>query len=389
MKDADIIVLGLGGMGSAALAALARRGADVLGLEQFEVGHDRGSSHGETRLIRKAYFEHPDYVPLLEEAYGLWRGLQSRARETIFDDGLGLVMLGRPDTSAIAGTLEAARTHGLPIHEIDPRERWIGAVPEGFVALWDAEGGMLRVERCVRAHVDDALRHGARLRTGARAIAWRAGNRGVSVELEDGSEVRGRRLVVTPGPWAPALLPGLPLEVRRKVLLWFRAREAEERYALGAFPPFVYDLGDRFVYGFPDLGEGVKVADHRGGQGLVHAEPDRSLLDGDSESVVDAIARFLPGLDPRPVRHVVCMYTMTPDEHFVVDVHPEHAEVVVAAGFSGHGFKFAPVVGEALADLALDGGTGRPIAFLGIDRLSGRSAASSKAPRRTRPRSSS
>ena len=376
MSSADVIVLGTGAMGAAACAALARRGARVVGLDRFGVAHDRGSSHGATRLIRQAYFEHPDYVPLLLEAYALWRELEEDAGRRIFDR-CGLLLAGRADAEAVAGALLAARLHALPVETLSARESRrrvpLVALPDDEIVVFEAAAGYLLVEECVRAFASRALRHGARLEAGVTVRSWRAEGAGVTVDTDRGP-FRAGRLVVTPGAWATDLLrlPGMPFTVLRKSLFWFRpdaARAAD--FAAGRLPCFAFDTPAGFFYGFPALdGDGVKMAEHTGGATV--ADPLGLSRDLDREELarVEHVARArLPALGTTLSRHAACMYTMTPDAHFCLGLHPDHPHVAVAAGFSGHGFKFASVVGEALADLALDGATPRPIGFLAPDRF--------------------
>lgn len=373
MTAYDVIVLGLGGMGSAALDQLARRGARVLGLEQFDLVHDRGSSHGETRIIRKAYFEHPAYVPLLHRAYALWGDLERDCGETLFER-CGLLVAGRPDGAVVTGVRRAAGEHRLAIDEIaaaEARRRFPSfAFDDDHALLFEVDAGFLRVEACVSAHLERARRAGAAVRAREEVLGWTADGRGVAVTTRNGRFVAAR-LVVCAGAWAGQLLPTLrgSLHVRRKVQLWLRCEDPRYAPAAGC-PVFAYDLGDGFFYGFPALdGATVKVARHTGGEPV--DDPgmlDRALCDHDAPPVVRFVRRYLPGVSGDIVRHAACMYTMTPDEHFVIDRHPQHERVFFAAGFSGHGFKFASVVGAVLADLALDGATREPIGFLRISR---------------------
>jgi sarcosine oxidase len=375
MQTYDVIVIGAGGMGSAALYHLAGRGVRVLGLEQFGMAHDRGSSHGGTRICRRAYFEHPDYVPLVDRSCELWSQLESIRRQTLFHR-IGLVLFAPPDGVVGPGVKRAARQHGFRL-EIVPREEWARrfepfCVPEPLEALYEPDAGYLAVEACVRAHLEEAIRSGAAIRFGATVRRWSADSQGIAVETDQGRYLAGR-LVICAGPWSAAVLADLklPLQVRRKVVLWFRSDEPALRVEAGC-PVFAFDLGDRFFYGFPAIGEpAVKVAQHFGGDVVAEASAvDRGLTEQDVQQVWSDAGRYLCGLAPEVVRHSVCMYTMTPDEHFIVDHHPKHANVTFAAGFSGHGFKFAPVIGSALADLTLDGHTSEPIAFLSAKRLS-------------------
>ena len=373
MLPYDAIVLGTGGVGSAALAHLARRGARVLGIDRFAPGHDRGSSHGQTRLIRRAYYEHPDYVPLVLRAFELWHELEQRADETLYHQ-VGLLQIGPPDGEVIAGVRTSARLHGLPIEELRAREseaRYPGfRVPDYCQAIFEARAGYLLVERCVLAHAAEATRAGAELHTDETIRTWRALGSGVVVET-DRAVYNADRLIIAAGAWSGSLLGelGIPLEVRRKPLYWFRPRTDTYRADRGC-PAFLYDLPRGCYYGVPQIDPGgVKVARHTGG--AVVDDPlcvDREIDLAEQEDVASFVSEYLGDATTQCTDHTVCMYTITPDAHFVVDRHPRHPQVVFAAGLSGHGFKFTSVLGEILSQLALDGRANLPIEFLSLAR---------------------
>jgi sarcosine oxidase len=379
----DCIVLGVGGFGSAALYHAAARGLRVLGLEQFSVAHDRGSSHGETRIIRKAYFEHPDYVPLLVSAYELWRQLEAE-RGCSLMHLCGLMLAGPPEGEAIAGAQLASRLHDVPLETVAPREaqrRYSGfRFPQSFQVMYEPEAGYLEVEACVRAHVDAALARGAVLSTDEVVHEWQLLGNTVRVRTSK-NQYQAAALVITAGPWASQLLHGLalPLEIVRKPVFWFPAKSAasalDAHAATGrgldeGAPTFFFEMPFGQFYGFPSLdGRTVKVAEHTGGQAV--ADPlrvERRVSPADSELLARFVRECMPQLDPEPTRNSVCMYTLTPDRHFIVDRHPTHAPVVFGAGFSGHGFKFTPVIGQALIELATEGRSRHPIGFLSASR---------------------
>jgi len=368
----DAIVLGSGGVGSAALDHLARRGAHVLGLDRFAPGHDRGSSHGDTRIIRQAYYEHPDYVPLVLRAYELWAELSER-RGVCLGRELGLLQVGPPEGEVLCGVLASAAHHGLDVERLDGDEieaRWPGFRARGALAgVFERRAGYLRVEECVKAHAAEAVAHGAELRVGCDVQSWRAEGSGVVVETSQGNFSAGA-LVVTAGAWASQMLDdlGIWFEVRRKPVFWFDQASAD--YQADRCPCFLFETPSGIYYGMPQIDDGqVKAAEHTGG--AVVDDPamlDRQMHTADLTPVDQFLAVHLPKIVRRPVRHSVCMYTMTRDSHFVVDRHPEHPQVVFAAGLSGHGFKFTSVLGEALADLATAGRTRLPIGFLACQR---------------------
>ncbi len=373
MAAYDAIVIGAGGMGSAACYHLSRRGLRVLAIEQHEIGHDRGSSHGQTRIFRRSYFEHTDYVPLLNRAGELWSKLEAESGRRLLQR-VGLLLVGRPDGPVLPGVQRVAREHGLPIESLSIDElprRFPGfAARPDQAALFEPDAGFLRVEECVQAHLELALRHGATILCGQLVREWSAGPGGVRVCTQE-AEFTGGSLVIAGGAWSGRLLAGLglPLEVRRKVQLWF-ATDNPAHEVLRGCPAFAFDLDEGFFYGLPAIEPGViKVAEHTGGQPVADADTlDRELRPEDLRPVQRFNAAYLPGVRPLVQRYSVCMYTMTPDQHFIIDRHPEHARVVFAAGFSGHGYKFSPLVGSILADLVMNGRTSEPIAFLSLSR---------------------
>lgn len=363
----DAIVAGAGGVGSAAAFHLAKRGAKVLALDRFAPPHDRGSSHGHSRIIRLAYYEHPDYVPLLCRAWELWAELEGLAGTALYTQ-TGLLQVGPPGGTVVRGVMASAREHGLDVDLVTPEDarlRFPGLrVPEELAAVYERKAGALAVERCVAAHLRLS---GAELRR-EELLSWRAEGAGVRVETERGSYSAGA-LVLTPGPWAPGLIPGLRLEVRRKGQFWF-GPPPQALSAAGGCPAFLYELPEGVFYGIPGHdGAGLKAAEHTGGELVTDPlTADRGEDPAERRRVEGFLADMLPSLPLTPERFAPCFYTLTPDQTFVVDRHPDSPRVVFAAGLSGHGFKFTPSLGEALAELALDGKTRLPVAFLSSSR---------------------
>lgn len=351
----------------------------MLGLDPYPPAHDRGSSHGETRVIRQAYFEHPDYVPLLLRAYALWRELEQRHGQPLLFP-VGLLQVGPPQGVVIPGVLRAATAHRLSVETLpadEAQRRFPGfAIPREMLAVYEPAAGYLRVEACVRAHLAAAANEGADLRHGVKVRAWQARQDAVEVAT-DQETFRADRLVLALGPWSPQLaqLPRRVLQVRRKHVYWFATRQPLYRPSAGC-PTFLFELPGGVFYGFPQIDDGgVKVAEHSGGVVIDDPSHDPRVDDPADRARVEAfIAEHLPGVTSECLRHSVCFYTMSPDEHFVLDVHPTSERVVLAAGLSGHGFKFTSVLGEALADLALKGNSPLPIGFLRWSRLAGTSA---------------
>jgi sarcosine oxidase len=373
----DAIVVGLGGMGSAAACHLASRGRKVLGLERHAPAHDRGSSHGESRIIRQAYFEGAEYVPLLFRAYQLWEDLERETGEDLMTLCGGL-FIGPEDGELVSGSVASADEHGLPYEILDSPElkRRFPVFEPGpeTVAIFEKRAGFVRPERTVRAHLDRASSLGAELRFGERVLSWEATDAGVRVRTEGGVYEAGR-LVVAAGAWAGELLSdlGLPLEVTRQILFWFRPRGGVEAFAPERLPIWIYEPDDgNMFYSFPavDGADTVKAAFFRADGTL--ADPntiDRKVHDDEVDFIRGYLGRHVPAMDGELVAARTCMYTNTPDQHFVVSAHPDHSQVAVAAGFSGHGYKFCSVIGEILADLALDGVTRHPVDLFSPSRL--------------------
>jgi sarcosine oxidase len=366
----DVIVVGLGADGSAAAAHLARRGASVVGLEAFARGHTNGSSGGLTRVIRLAYYEHPDYVPLLKRAWELWRELEGEAGSEILRQAGG-VYVGPRDGELVSGSLRSAREHHLEHELLDPaalRDRLpLFRFERDWWGLAEATAGYLLPDRAIAAHLAVAERAGADLRFEERVASWARDGDGVRVVTDRGT-YRADRLVIAAGAWNPGLLPRIAplLEVKRVPLFWFEP--VAERDALARLPVYIVDSGlGHGCYGFPYLADqGLKIATHGAGTPTDPDAVDRETHPADETPIRAFIRQRLPVADG-PVRMTkVCMYTVTPDEHFIVDVD---GPVAYASACSGHGFKFASVMGEVLADLALGGATRHPIGFLSASRF--------------------
>lgn len=365
----DVIVIGLGGMGSAAAYRLARRGQRVLGLDRHGPVHDQGSSHGGSRITRQAYFEDPAYVPLLLRAAELWPSVESASgREILLTTGG--VMIGREDSRTVAGSLASARQWGLD-HELldaaEVRRRFPTMRPaDDEIALYEAKAGLVVPEASVAAHLSLAAAAGAELHHGEPVTRWESVAGGVRVHTGHGAYTAGQ-LVVCPGAWAPELLAGLgvPFTIERQVQFWYAPRGGVAPFTPDRHPVYIWEApGGRQFYGFPAHtapADGVKVAFFRGGRTCTPGTIDRVVHDEEVEDMTAFAGARVPDLPGTFLRAVTCMYTNTPDEHFVIARHPAHESVVVACGFSGHGFKFVPVVGEIVADLVVDGSTRHPV----------------------------
>jgi len=362
MREFDAIVIGVGGMGSATTYHLARRGQQVLGLEQFDIPNELGSSHGATRIIRMAYPEGAAYVPLLRRAYDLWRDLETRSGERLLFV-TGCVDAGAPDSATIRGSLETCRQFGLEHEALNARslqERFPGyRLPDGLTAVLQPDGGFLVPERCIVNYVRAAQALGAEVRTRERVIEWNPSGGGVEVRTERES-YRARRLVITAGPWASQLCSVLETLAipERQVVLWTQPTRPE-LFHLGSFPVFNLEAPEGRFYGCPVYGVlGFKIGKYHHRRENVDPDGvDREIHPEDEAVLREGIRRFFPDADGPALAMKTCMFTNSPDEHFILDRHPDAENVYFAAGFSGHGFKFASVVGEIMTDLALDGGT--------------------------------
>jgi len=366
----DVIVVGLGADGSAAAAHLARRGATVLGIEAFGRGHTNGSSGGLTRVIRLAYYEHPDYVPLLRRAWELWRDLERETGAELLRQ-TGAAYVGPRGGELVAGALRSAREHSLEHELLDPaalrsRLPLFRFDPEWW-GLAETAAGYLLPERCIEAHLGLAERQGADLRFEERVRSWSVGRGRVQVATDRGTYTADR-IVVAAGAWNAQLVPQLAphLVVKRVPLFWFEP--LAEREALAKLPVYIVDSGHGHgCYGFPYLADqGLKIATHGMGTPADPDALDREAHPSDEIPVREFIKRHFPVADGPARQAKICMYTVTPDEHFIVDVA---GPLAYASACSGHGFKFASVLGEILADLALEGRTSHPIGFLSASRF--------------------
>lgn len=381
MTAYDAIVIGLGAMGSSAAYQLARRGARVLGIEAFTPAHELGSSGGLTRIIRLAYFEHPDYVPLLRAAWDLWPEIAAEAGERLLLETGGLY-IGRRGSAVLEGSLRSAEQHGLAHELIDADEsnRRFPALrlDDDMQTLHEPLAGILFPERCIGAHLRLAATHGAELHFEERVNGWSGDGEGITVATDKGS-YSAARLVIAAGAWLPSLVPELrlPLTVERNPLFWFEPIASPEVFAADRLPVWVMELDDeRAFYGFPSLpatdglpAQGVKVARHHGGRPVDPETVDREATDADEAVVRGFMDRYMPLANGRRLDARVCMYTNTPDFNFILDFHTADSRVVIASPCSGHGFKFSNVIGQICADLALEGTTGFEIDFLRLSRF--------------------
>lgn len=345
-------------MGSATVYHLARRGARVLGLEQFAIPHEMGSSHGVSRIIRLAYAEHPNYVPMLRRAYALWRELEAHADERLLFV-TGGIDVGIPESGTVKGSLESCAIHDLAHEVLDApalSRRFPGCrFSSDMVAVYQPDAGFLLPERCIVAHVEAARKLGAEVHEGERVLRWQMAGDQVSVETTRAT-YRAQKIIIAAGAWARTLVPELSdvAVPERQVLIWTQPLRPEY-FRVGAFPVFNMEAPEGRFYGFPVYGvPGFKIGKYHHRREPV--DPDRMdrVCHSEDEEVLRAgIRRYFPDADGQTLDMKACLFTNSPDEHFILDLHPGHPQVAIAAGFSGHGYKFCSVVGEIMADLAL------------------------------------
>jgi sarcosine oxidase len=357
-----ILVVGLGAMGSSTALHLAQHGHSVLGFDQFTPPHSHGSSHGQTRIIRKSYWEDPRYVPLLLRAYELWRRLEVDTGQALLHTTGGL-MIGRAGGHLVAGSTASAEEFGLP-HEVLSAAQIRRLYPafridDDWVALWERDAGYLHPEACVEQQLQQAALAGAELHFDEPVMEWKPLPGGGVLIRTARETYTADHLVITAGPWAPQILRelNLPLSVTRQVVYRFQPIGSIDLFRRARMPIYIREMerGEPLLYGFPLTGpdsEGVKVGLHGSDNFCSPDTVDRTISSADERIIRQRLAEALPLLDGRLLHAETCLYTMTPDEHFVIDTHPDFPQVVLAAGFSGHGFKFASVLGEVLAELA-------------------------------------
>ena len=368
----DAVVVGCGVMGAAVSYNLAKRGMRVLNLERFGVNHRFGSSHGKTRIIRLAYYEDARYVPLLRRAYEAWREVESKSGKKLLQITGGL-MVGREDGELVPGVLRSAKAHRLP-HEVlsaSEAEERFGAftLGEEYSAVYEPNAGVLSAEECVRAFVGLGSEAGCEFRFSEQVKRWKGGAEGVEVETSTGTQLAAR-LIFCAGAWNGQLLQGLvPLQCERQVPFWFSSGGLDV-FSPPRMPVFIMEEGKgMFYYGTPDVGHGVKVARTHGGE---ISDPDsvkREVAESDIAPVREFISRRLKRLEGPPIASTTCIYSNTPDLNFAVGLHPADKRVVVVSACSGHGFKFASVLGEVTADLATEKKPEFDLSFLSPGRF--------------------
>lgn len=376
IKSYDVIIIGAGSMGMSAGYFLAKKGIRTLLLDSFDPPHSNGSHHGDTRIIRHAYGEGKQYVPLVLRAQQLWMELQSEANRTLFTH-TGVIGIGSSASSFINNVIQSAKEFDLPLEILTSDEimnRWTGIrLPEGHIGCFEPSSGVLWSEECIKAYRELAIAYGAAICPNTKVTEINAGaSNHIKVATEE-SCYYADKIIITAGAWSSNLVSSvglkLPLTPLRKTVSWFQADNT--LFDSTIFPAFMFHLTDALYYGFPSFrGGGIKVGRHDRGRVI---EPDSPIEEYGfyAEDEMDArqfLNSYMPKASGRLVQGKVCMYTMTPDEHFIIDRHPEYGNVFIAAGFSGHGFKFSSAVGEALSQMVSMGYTEHDITPFSMSR---------------------
>lgn len=380
-KSYDFIVIGLGSMGSSTCYHLAAQGYTVLGLEQFEITHNNGSHAGQSRLIRQAYFEHPDYVPLLQEAYTGWEKLEKRSNSQLFYK-TGILYSGRPDDFLISGSLKSAIKHDLNIEsisQVDVTSRFPQFnLPSHYKTIFEPKAGFVTPERAILTYLNEALKCGAEVRSRESVLSWQETSGSIKVRTNKG-QYSASKLIITAGAWTGSLLPDLKskITVSKQLIAWVNTMDVS-RLKIDKIPCWGVNQEDfdGLFYGFPILDHnefgspaGLKIGYHYPGEIVEPDNYSHDIKPSDKDILIDFMAQFMPGIFKTFNEIKTCLYTNSPDDHFIIDQHPDHKNLILATGFSGHGFKFIPVIGQALADLVIKGKTELPIEFLSLKRF--------------------
>jgi sarcosine oxidase len=370
----DVIVLGLGAAGSSAIYHLSKSGKRICGIDQYSPPHNFGSSHGQSRIIRQAYHENPLYVPLIMKAYDLWEEIEKNSGQELFLRTGGL-MLGSADSGVITGAEISARTHSIPYEYLERKEvnkRFPAFISQtDTVGILEKNAGILFPEKCITANIELAGRNGVQLHLGEKVISIKHHIDSVEIKTSKGTYT-AEKIIISAGAWTTELLPelGLPLTVERQILFWFRDASSEQKsLGPGSLPIYIWEHAPgEIFYGFPDLGDGIKVARHHAGL-LTNPHILTKYVEQHEIMDMESLVKEHFNIDPAFNYATTCMYTNTPDEDFIIDHHPHNDNIIIASPCSGHGFKFASVTGKILSDMAQDKSTGFDLSMFSLSRF--------------------
>lgn len=377
----DVIVIGVGTMGAPACWYLAKNKYRVLGLEQFDIPHDQGSHAGQSRLIRKAYYEHSNYVALLERAYDNWLQIEEETGAKLYYK-TGLLYFGEPSSVLIEGTRETGKQFNIPLDVLTSQEATKRFPATKFMehhqVLFEPDAGFITPEKSIATYTADAILKGADIRAREKVINWNYKN-GIVEVITDRNKFTADRIIFTAGAWTKKVVPLLPAELKitRQIIAWVNPKEWN-KFTIGNFPCwFMNDDDGNLFYGFPILPSkdfagpvGLKLAHHKPGDPTDPDHVDRSIKPGEEKVLTDTLDKYFHGAAGNVLAMKICMYNNSADADFIIDFVPgTGSQAVVATGFSGHGFKFASAVGEIVADLATKGKSDMPLDFVRLDRF--------------------
>lgn len=373
LVDFDVIVVGLGAAGAATLHRLAQDGVSVLGLEQFSIPNDRSSHHGDNRIIRMAYAENPSYVPMLRSAYDGWRTLEASADVQLLYQ-TGSLHGGRQGCAEFVGARASSKTHKVA-HDVlsgdEVNKRFPGfSFPKDYAFVFQPQGGFVACEDAIEAFVGVAQRHGAHVKTGCAVTSIRPEAEAVRVMSAQG-DFLARKVIVCAGPWITRLVPELSshLRIRRQVVGWFET--SGDGYLPDNFPVFLFEGEGGFMFGFPEFRRpGLKIGRHHHLEQLCDPATLTKDITAEDKAIMRLpVSRYMPSANGALLKASTCIYSNTPDFHFAIGPHPKSERVLICSACSGHGFKFAPTLGQIMRDLAVEGETQFDLSLHGLDRL--------------------
>lgn len=371
MKNYDLIIIGCGGIGSAALYSAVRAGLKTLCIEQYEQNHNRGGTHGETRAFRKVYYENPLYTPLLHQAYLDWKKLNQQANKILFVEN-GVLEMCFPNSSVALAAIDSAKKYRIPLEVLSSQEieqRFPGfRVPEGMIGIFQPEAGFLYVDDCLNYFIDHSRSAGANILFNEKVLAWQVTNDHLIQIKTNKNTYQSKFLIVTAGSWASEIFPelNLPLNIVQKKLFW--ASTVDDTYSLNHSPCFAYHLLQGKFYGFPSISGYVKIARHDGGLSLANPEENAIAVNKvEIDSIKKFASEYLTKISLENTKEKNCLYDNTPDMNFIIDVHPKHSQIAFATGLSGHGYKMSNVLGDILVNLIIKRENPFDLSFLSLN----------------------